>query len=276
MVRAGGGRQGCGRAEGAAAEAAAAAAAVALVTRPRERRDQGPSLESAGGRPREGKSHLEPARGLRRAGLGRRCFPGRSCPLPVAASGSPPHAPRPRLPPGFWKNGAGAELSVGERVGGGEGGPGPRAPRDVAAGRPGRSSGRGGGGERGPGDAAGGRRAGRVGALATPAGGGAPGGGGAAGTPGPPAGGARPPPSLGAPAAATHRPGCARPEEEPEAAAPSAGPGRPFPRILRPAPRGSRSRGAAPRRPRADASWGGSCYKWSWESGTLLASPSLP
>lgn len=156
---AGGQGRGCGRGrpgggtERAAAEAAAAA--LALVTRQRERGDQGPSLGSAGGRHKQGKNHSSPP-----GGCGRRGRAGGALPGEVAPSWPPLSSPPdPGSSPAAGLDAAGAELSVGERVGGGEGGPGLPAPWALAAGRPGYSSGRGGGGERGPGDAAGGPRA---------------------------------------------------------------------------------------------------------------------
>lgn len=85
---------------------------------PRSRRDQGPRLDRRG-RPRDGRYHREPGRGLRARA------PGRSCPLArrrlpgvLGAPSVPPHAarlfperrpPQPNFPPGAGPGG-GAEL----------------------------------------------------------------------------------------------------------------------------------------------------------------------
>lgn len=85
---------------------------------PRSRRDQGPRLDRRG-RPRDGRNHREPGRGLRARA------PGRSCPLArrrlpgvLGAPSVPPHAawlfperrpPQPNFPPGAGPGG-GAEL----------------------------------------------------------------------------------------------------------------------------------------------------------------------
>ena len=117
---AGGQGRGCGRGrpgggtEGAAAEAAAAA--LALVTRQRERGDQGPSLGSAGGRHKQGKNHSSPP-----GGCGRRGRAGGALPGEVAPSWPPLSSPPdPGSSPAAGLDAAGAELSVGERVGGGD------------------------------------------------------------------------------------------------------------------------------------------------------------
>lgn len=250
------------------------AAARALVTRQRERRDQGPSVESAGGRPREGKNHLEPSRGLRRAELGRRRFPGRSCPLPAAPrvpSTSPLTLAPSRL---LGKPGRSRTFRWGASWG--------RGGRAGAAGAPGC--------RRWPAWAQLGTRRWRR--RAWPWGRGSRAAGGlkaaaeAAATGYEPGRGAdRPRGRRGAgrrrcrrdPGATCWRSAAAaipggpgrrhpltwpraRPEEEPEAAAPSYGLAGLPPGVLRPAPRGSRSGGAAARWP-LGSPWDGSCYK---------------
>ncbi|KAM7154815.1 uncharacterized protein WM277_011726 [Molossus nigricans] len=73
--------------------AAAAAGAAALAPHPRERPDQGPSLESAGGRPREGRTAANPLGGCGARGSAGGAFLGEVS--PPGRRPAPPHAPDP-------------------------------------------------------------------------------------------------------------------------------------------------------------------------------------